>query len=192
MNDIRTVPPRQHGCMKRLSPEFYRGQAFAHWSMTIASRREGWLDADFHRHFRELQLHTLSRYDLLCPVYCLMPDHLHFLWLGLSEASDQDLAATFFRRFFNAALKARGYELQRQPWDTVLGEKDRERGAVVSASYYITENPVRAGLAPTAVEWPFSGSIAAGYPEFDWRQKDFAERLWTIYAAEVEKKARRA
>ncbi len=155
-------------------------------------RRVGWLDADLHRRFREVQLHALSRYDLLCAAYCLMPDHLHFLWFGLSEASDQSLAANFFRRFFNAALKPAGYQLQKQPWDAVLREKDRERGALVSASYYITENPARAGLTPIATEWSFSGSIAAGYPEFDWRQKDFGERLWTIYAAEVEKKARRA
>jgi REP element-mobilizing transposase RayT len=156
--------------------------------MTMAGRREGWLDVDLHRQFRESQLHTLSRYELLCPVYCLMPDHLHFVWFGLSEASDQDLAASFFRRFFNAALKPRGQELQRQPWDVVLREKDRERSAIASACFYIAENPVRAGLVPTAAEWPFSGSLAAGYPEFDWRQDTFTERLWTVYAAEVKRK----
>jgi REP element-mobilizing transposase RayT len=188
MDEIRTGHLQQHGRIKRLSPEFYRGYAFVHWSMTMAGRREGWLDADLHRHFREVQLHTLSRYELLCPVYCLMPDHLHFVWFGVSEASDQDRAASFFRRFFNAALKAKGQQLQKQPWDTVLREKGRERGAVVSACFYVAENPVRAGLVPNAAEWPFSGSLAAGYPDFDWRQKDFAERLWTIYAAEVKRK----
>jgi REP element-mobilizing transposase RayT len=178
--------------MKRLPPEFYRGHAFVHWSMTMDGRREGWLDADMHRQFREIQLHTLSRYGLLCAVYCLMPDHLHFVWFGLSEASDQDLAASFFRRFFNKAIKARGCELQKQPWDVVLREKDRERDAVTKTCFYIAENPARADLTRNASEWSFSGSIAAGYPDFDWRQKDFAERLWTIHEAEVEKKSRRA
>jgi putative transposase len=189
MNSV-TTDTSHNGRMKRLPSEFYRGHAFVHWNMTMAGRRRGWLDAELHGRFREVQLHTLSRYELFCPVYCLMPDHLHFVWFGLSETSDQDRAGNFFRRFLNVELKARGHELQKQPWDVVLREKDRERGAVMSACFYIVENPARAELASNAPEWPFSGSIAAGYPDFDWRQSDFAQRLWTIYTAEVKKMER--
>jgi len=191
MNDAGKDNPRQHGRMKRLPPEFYRGHAFVHWNMTMAGRREGWLDAEVLGRLREVQLHTLSRYGLLCPVYCLMPDHLHFVWFGLSESSDQDRAGNFFRRYFNAVLQTKGQGLQKQAWDVVLREKDWERGAVVKVCFYIAENPVRAGLVSNAAEWKFSGSVAAGYPDFDWRQSDVAERLWTIYAGEVEKKGRR-
>ena len=171
--------------MKRRPPEFYRGQSFVHWSMTIAGRRSGWLTDAFHASFREIHLHALSRHDLFCPVYCLMPDHLHLLWLGLGPASDQDKAAAFFRRHVNAALKSVGVEFQKQPWDVVLGEKDRERGAVLKTVFYIAENPVRAGLVHEARAWPFSGSQAAGYPQFDWREPDYGEKVWKIYEAEV-------
>ena len=176
------------GRMRRLPPEFYRGQAFVHWSMTIEGRRSGWLTEAFHARFREIHVHTLSRCEVLCPVYCLMPDHLHLLWLGLGTASDQDKAATFFRRYLNAALKSDGLEFQKQPWDVVLSEKERERGAVLKAAFYIDENPVRAGLVSEAREWPFSGSPAVGYPQFDWREPEYREKVWRIYAAEVRRR----
>lgn len=175
--------------MKRLSPEYYRGYAFVHWSMTLHDRRTGWLTDAFHARFRELHLHALSRHGLLCPIYCLMPDHLHLLWLGLAPVSDQDKAASFFRRYLNEALGASGVELQRQTWDVVLREKDRERDAVLKTVFYIAENPVRAGLVPRARNWPFSGSQAAGYPQFDWREPDYGEKAWKIYEAEVRRRA---
>jgi putative transposase len=197
-----------HGRMQRLSPAFYQGHAFVHWNMTVQDRRTGWLTPAFHQRFREIQLHTLNRYRLLCLCYCLMPDHLHLLWVGLSEESDQDKAAAFFRKHFNrllaqeagggaARLPAPGISagagsgsapmltLQKQAWDVVLREHDRERGAIERQLFYIAENPVRGCLVTDAYDWPCSGSQAAGYPDFDWRDKDFTERLWTIYDLEV-------
>jgi REP element-mobilizing transposase RayT len=100
-----------HGRMKRLSPEWYRGHAFVHWTYTAQDRRSGWLDAAFHARFREVQLHTLARYRLLCPIYCLMPDHLHALWAGLSPDSDQDRAASFFHKHLGRAFVDRGFAL---------------------------------------------------------------------------------
>lgn len=178
---------RPHGRMKRLSPEFYRGYAFVHWSMTMADRRDGWLDATMHFRFREILLHTLARYALLCPAYCLMPDHLHCIWFGLSESSDQDKAAAFFRRYLNDVLRPGGHELQKQPWDVVLREKARERDAVVRTCFYITANPVRGELVEAAADWPFSGAMAAGYPDLDWRPEKFAETLWRICEIEVKR-----
>jgi REP element-mobilizing transposase RayT len=180
-----TNAAQPHGRMKRLPKPFYTGLAFVHWAMTIQDRSTGWLDDAFHREFREIQLHTLSRYCLLCLAYTLIPDHIHLLWAGLSEQSDQDNAAAFLRQFLNRELKGRGLEFQKQPWDTVLRERDRERGAVVKTAFYIVENPVRAGLTSQAREWPFSGAQAAGYPDLDWRLADFATRLWAIHDTEV-------
>ena len=64
--------------------------------MTIKDRKTGWLSARSHREFREIHLHTLSRYGLICPVYCCMPDHLHLFWIGREATSDQILASAFF------------------------------------------------------------------------------------------------
>ena len=69
--------------LPRLAPEFYRGFAVVHWTITLERRATGWLDDLFHLHFRELLLHAAARQGLLCPAYVLMPDHIHLLWMGL-------------------------------------------------------------------------------------------------------------
>jgi hypothetical protein len=69
----------------------------------------------------------------------------------------------------------------------VLREADLERDAFVRTVFYITENPVRAELVAKAADWPYSGSLAVGYPDFDWRRVDFSERLWQIADLEMKR-----
>ncbi len=176
-----------HSYLKRLEPTAYQGLAYVHWSMTIDDRKTGWLTGETHLKFRELQLHTLVRYQLVCPAYCLMPDHLHVFWIGLAVASDQLRAAQFFRQRYNAILKSEGCEFQEQAHDNVLTRTDRERDAVIRLAYYISENPVRASLVTHSRDWPYSGSQAVGYPDIDWRRDDFNEQFWKIYGIEARK-----
>ncbi|MEZ6137535.1 MAG: hypothetical protein R3C53_21825 [Pirellulaceae bacterium] len=63
--------------LRRLSREYYIGDAIVHWSVNIRDRRQGWLTAPFLYRFRELLTHTTFRYGLACPIFCLMPDHIH-------------------------------------------------------------------------------------------------------------------
>lgn len=183
------MPVPLHDYLRRLPPEYYRGQAFVHWSMTIDGRATGWLDEETHLRFRDVQAHLLHRYRLMCPMYCLMPDHVHVFWAGLDANSDQLKAVRFLRDHFNGVLRARGVALQKQCHDNVLREIDRDRGAVVRLAYYLAENPVRAGLSGMATEWAYSGAHAIGYPDLDWCASDFSGRLWKIYAVEVERNA---
>ena len=186
MSDDASSPSDElHGRMKRMAPEWYHGHAFVHWSMTIARRRTGWLNNEFHQRFREIHLHTLVRYRLLCLTYCLMPDHLHLLWAGLARGSDQDRGAAFLRTYVTRELTQGAFTFQKQPWDVILRGPDRERDAVSRTAFYIAENPVRAALVPEAGQWPYSGAQAAGYPDLDWRQPNFRERIWTIYEEEL-------
>ncbi|MCX7824844.1 MAG: hypothetical protein N2689_04740 [Verrucomicrobiae bacterium] len=157
--------------------------------MTIEGRRTGWLTHEFHARLRELLLHTLARYRLACPAYCLMPDHLHLLWLGLARSSDQRLAARLFRQHFNRLLASGGtlagsataFKLQKQGYDHVLRDNERGRDALGQAGFYILENPARKGLVKHRGQWPFSGGMLAGYPDLDPRQDDYWERFWKIY-----------
>ncbi len=64
------------GRLRRLDPSSYRGTAWVHWVMTMEGRRSGWLTDGFHGVLREALLHFLGRYELICPVYCLMSDHV--------------------------------------------------------------------------------------------------------------------
>lgn len=175
-------PKRHVGRLARLAPAHYRGHAYVHWSMTMKDRTIGWLDSLHHAKLRELLCHTLGRFELVCPAYCLMPDHAHFLWMGISTASDQKLAAAHFRSAWNAELDRKNRELQRQPFDHVLREEERKRSAFVAVAHYIFENPVRKELCADRRKYPFSGALVPGYPDMDPRDEDYWERFWRVYA----------
>ncbi|MDP2389703.1 MAG: transposase [Acidobacteriota bacterium] len=88
--------------------------------------------------------------------YCFMPDHLHMLLEGARPDADG-------RRFFSLAKQYAGYAhsqaygrrlWQRYGYDHVVRSDQTSRGV----SRYILENPIRAGLAKTAGDWPHSGA----------------------------------
>src|SRR6201995_3551317 len=116
--------------LPRLVPEFYQGFAVVLWTITLERRASGWLDERFHLHFRELLLHAAAREGLFCPVYVLMPDHAHLMWMGLYPDTDQRNAMKFLRKYLALELGQRSangveFELQKQSHDSVLQEKDR-------------------------------------------------------------------
>jgi len=149
--------------------------------MAIESRATGWLSPKTHTEFRFLLLHTCSRYALLCPVYCLMPDHLHLLLMGVAPTSCQRNALRFLRRHLNALLGSN--ELQHQAYDHVLRMNEREQSAFENTAAYIRENPARGGLVSNWTEWRFGGCMLPGYPEIDPLDPDFWIRFWRIHAA---------
>jgi putative transposase len=95
-----------------LAPEFYQGDAAVHWVLTLFDRRTGWLKDPLHRQFRELMLHAAAREGLFCPAYCLMPDHVHLIWLGLHRDTEQRNAMSFLRTHLEPLLWP--YQLQPQ------------------------------------------------------------------------------
>ena len=90
--------------LPRLAREFYQGDAVVHWTLTVFNHGTGWLNESFHWQFRELLLHAAAREGLLCPVYCLMPDHLHLVWMGLRADSDQKNGMAFLRTHLEPLL----------------------------------------------------------------------------------------
>lgn len=172
---------RHTGRLPRLPSEFYRGRAVTHWVMAIEQRATGWLDAVHHARWREWLTHVSSRYALACPVYCLMPDHAHLIWMGWSETSDQRQGAALLRKTWNAGLKPGGRTLQRQAYDHVLRERERERGALMAVCGYVLENPVRAGLVARWQDYAFSGALVPGCPSLDPREETFWPTFWRIF-----------
>ena len=198
-------PPCKH--LPRLERERYQAFAVVHWTMTVENRATGWLDAHFHARFRELLLHAAAREHLLCPAYCLMPDHAHLIWMGLGLKSDQLTGMKFLREQLNRELEAtdlrqqagtdatdlrrqtrttatdlrRRLRLQKQAYDHVLREEERQRDAFAKTCFYIMENPARAGLVARAQDHPFSGAIVPGYPTLHPLQPDYWEKFWPLY-----------
>jgi hypothetical protein len=78
--------------------------------MPIALRGAGWLNEAFHAQFREMMLHAATREGLFCPVYCLMPDHRHLVWMGLRRNSDQRNGIKFLREYLGPALRPHRFQ----------------------------------------------------------------------------------
>jgi len=180
---LRDEPPDE---LKRLRRSWYQGNAWVHWTMTIEKRQRGWLDPRMHASVRELLIHLCHRHSMICSAYCLMPDHAHFLFMGISPETDQLSAVEFFRRAWNRRLRAVGVELQKQAFDHVLNEHERNPTAFEDVTLYIMGNPQRAGLVRDWKEWAYLGAVAAGYPDLDPRGlPGWWGRFWTIYNKET-------
>ena len=165
--------------LPRLAREAYQGFAFVHWTMPVAARATGWLDDRFHARFRELMLHVAVRENLLCPVYCLMPDHIHLVWMGLCADTDQKNGMAFFRTHLEPELGGRKF--QHQPHDHVLQEEERKQDQFANACGYILMNPVKDGLVTKPGEWKFSGCLLPGYPNLNFSDADFWPLFWRLY-----------
>jgi putative transposase len=105
-------------------------------------------------HDQILQAATL--FDMEEIAYCFMPDHMHLLIEGQSEASD---ALAFVHR----AKQLSGYEFSkmfgRTLWQPSFNDHIlRDDEATLSVARYIFENPVRAGLVKNPEDYPFLGS----------------------------------
>lgn len=168
--------------LRRLDPGFYRGPAYVHWTMTMHQRATGWLTHAHHLALRESLFHTMARYHVACPAYCLMPDHGHFLFIGLEARSDQLKAVSWFRREWNRLLGE--LRLQKQAYDHVLRESDRERDAFAAIVGYILRNPEREQLVEDWKDWAYTGASFPGYPSLDPRSEFFWTNFWQAYLAQ--------
>ena len=171
--------------LPRLPREYYQGDAVVHWTLPISHRRQGWLDEQLQAAFRELVLHTAAREGLTCPAYCLMPDHLHLVWMGLRRDSDQINATKFLRTYLEPELGG-DRQWQHQAHDHVLRDDERRRNAFASFCFYVLANPVRAELAQREADWPYSGAIVPGYPTLHPLTDGYWELFWKLFVKERE------
>jgi REP element-mobilizing transposase RayT len=167
--------------LPRLERISYQGHATVFWTNTLEERARGWLTPTFHAVFRETMLHAAAREHLFCPAYCLMPDHLHLLWMGMQRDSDQLNAMKFFRAQLLSAL-GNGRQWQHQPHDHVLREQEREQNAFATFCYYMLANPVRAELVERETDWPYSGAVVPGYPTLHPLREGYWELFWKLYS----------
>jgi putative transposase len=165
--------------LSRLPREYYQGDAVVHWTLPVARRGKGWLNESFHETFRELMLHAVAREGMFCPAYCLMPDHIHLVWMGLRRNSDQRNGMAFLRTYLESKLAP--MKFQHQAHDHVLKDEDRRRNAFARVCHYVLANPVRAELVKHPAEWKFSGAVVPGYPTLHSLRDDFWKKFWKLY-----------
>jgi putative transposase len=89
--------------------------------------------------------------------YCVMPDHVHILARGQSEASYLIKFTESFKQETGEefARESRGVLWQTNYYDHIL----RERDGVERVAWYIWLNPVRKRLCAAPADYPFSGSM---------------------------------
>ena len=106
----------------------------------------------------ELQKHAASS-EFFVHAFCVMPDHVHVLATGASEASNltkfieafkQDTAIEFVRRTRRRLWQFKYY-------DHILRSRDRAD----RVAGYIWMNPVRKGLCQSPADYPYQGSFTA-------------------------------
>jgi putative transposase len=166
--------------LPRLPRDHYQADAVVFWTLTVFDKAKGWLTDSFHQHFRELMLHTAAREGLLCPIYCLMPNHIHLVWMGLRLDSDQFNGMVFLRTHLEPELSPAKFQPQAQ--DEVLREEQRKRNAFAKVCFYIAANPVRAELIGEKEIWPFTGCLVPGYPKLNPMADDYWSKYWRIYS----------
>lgn len=90
--------------------------------------------------------------------YCLMPNHVHLI---VVPADEHGLRRTFseahrrYTSFINARHRWTGHL-----WQGRFGAVAMDEAHLVHAARYVALNPVRAGLADRAEQWPWSSARA--------------------------------
>jgi hypothetical protein len=108
-----------------------------------------------------------------------MPDHLHLLAVGSNSNSDQILWSRAVRRGLNEALKP--LRLQKQAYDHVLRPAESGPDAFTALAFYISQNPVRAGLVSATDGWAFTGAFVPALPSLDPRRPEFRDEWWAYW-----------
>ena len=146
----------------RLPRQEYRGQKAYFITLCAANRRASFLNPETNRETLAILQHESTRHGFAILAYCLMPDHLHFLADGLTSHSDLTAFLKSFRiKSSRFCMRQTGQILwQKKFYDHIL----RSTESVESVAWYIWLNPVRAGLAERAGEFPFAGSFAIANP----------------------------
>ena len=114
-----------------------------------------------------------KRYDLIS--YVVMPNHVHLLIrsynfeIGYLVKSWKSYSAKAIRKYYASLTNAECHSAlqeqtsilqkgnpfwQREYWDRFIRDEKHFRYAI----NYIHENPVKAGLVQTPIQWPFSSS----------------------------------
>ena len=103
--------------------------------------------------------------------YCLMPDHLHALVIGLEPTSDLRTFVMDFKRKATAEFQSSNSSSlwQKKFYDYILRSNDSNDRVAA----YIWMNPVRKGLCTKPQDYPFSGSFVS-----DWKPSPDLSNPW--------------
>ena len=141
---------------RRLPHVSYVGRRRYFLTFCVSHRSRVFADADVVALVLSQFSKTAAEYGFAVLAYCFMPDHVHLLVAGITDASDlqrfvkmaKQRAGGVYARRHGRALWQEGY------FERVLRENDDG----LECARYIVDNPVRAGLVTSPEDYPFLGS----------------------------------
>ncbi len=155
----------------RLAHEDYVGKGWFFITLCCANRRKIFTTARFCHWFLRCLRDNASSHFFAVHAYCLMPDHVHLLFEGLSLSSDmlQFVRAIKHKTSLPFERKTGRPLWQKKFYDHILRRNDSPDGV----AWYIWMNPVRARLCHRPEDYPFLGSFTASWratpkPHSDW------------------------
>ncbi len=145
----------------RLPLDVYRRRAAYSITTAVAGRRPVFTRPEVVARCLEKLREASARSSFEVLAYCFMPDHLHLLVQAMGKA---DLVA--FMRLFKQLSGYDYRQLTGDPqalWQTSYYDHVlRPEEDVRDVARYVWGNPVRAGLADSPREYPYSGSLTIG------------------------------
>ena len=129
-----------------------------HVTQRGSRRMRVFLSKDDYRLYIRLLGDHARRHALDIWAYCLMPNHVHLI---VVPSSEQGLARPLGQAHQRYAL-----EINRQNrwtghlWQERFASFPMDEPHLLAALRYVLLNPVRAGLAGAAVDWPYSSARA--------------------------------
>ena len=106
--------------------------------------------------YLDLMASQLGRHGVACWAYCLMPNHVHFI-LTPSDETGLARAVGEAHRRYTAFVGARG-RWTGHLFQGRFGSAAMDEAHLMAAFRYVALNPVKAGLARSAADWPWAST----------------------------------
>ncbi|WP_456427537.1 REP-associated tyrosine transposase [Rhodocaloribacter sp.] len=143
--------------LHRLPHACYTGEIFVAITATIHERKRAFVSTDLVNACVKHLQRAATTHHCAVPVYCFMPDHLHFILHGRDAHADAWKTVKAFKQLTGYWFRSvpLPFQWQKDFYDHILRSHEDWRKQV----RYIADNPVRAGLVDTWDAYPFTGAI---------------------------------
>jgi putative transposase len=160
-----------------------------HVTQRGARRMQVFFSDDDYRSYTRLLAQKARRHALEVWTYCLMPNHVHLI---VVPSSNRGLARPLGEAHHRYALQVnRRHRWTGHLWQERFASFPVDEPHLMAAIRYVLLNPVRAGLARTATDWPHSSARAQilGKPNPLVNCGPSAERIadWNLYLGQNER-----
>lgn len=121
-------------------------------------RQRVFFSEDDYAHYLQLIVKGCRKAQTECLAYCLMPNHVHFVFTPSTECGLRDALAEAHRRYsrrINSRFDWRGHLWQERFFSCPMNEAH-----LAATVRYVELNPVRANLIADAKDWRWSSARA--------------------------------